>query len=234
MTNNYFGILRGAALSALFALLALSGCKKDEQTDKDYLSVTPKSLSLHSDGERKSVAVRSSSDWTAKPSADWVEITKSGSGNAFSVQAPANPYDEVRRCVITVTSLSGLTEEVAVSQTGIVPALEVDRNSVELDAEGTAAAIAVTSNIELSVRKDAEWLDATLEDGNLVVSAEPTPLFEQRSGKITLVPVMEEYAGLAKEISVRQAALKYSVLVAGQDIENGAVTVDADEKSLVL
>jgi len=231
---NYSKVLCALSVCGL-ALGILSGCQKSKEEDKDYLTVNPAALNFKAEGDRSSVSVKSSTDWTFQSDAQWITVQKSASGRTLSVEVAPNPLEEVRTGTVTLTGLTGITASVTVRQTGINPALEVDRKSVALSAEAGSETVVVTSNIEWKAEKQSDWLTVDVDQDNLILTAKANPLFESRSDVVKLVPVMEQYAALAVEISVEQAASEYSLTVASENMgEDNTVVADAPESVVIF
>lgn len=223
------------ALSILcIALAVLSGCKKSSDEDGDYLTITPESISFQAEGGRRSVNVKSSSDWVAIPSADWLKVTVGSSGKAFSVEALQNPQEELRTGTVDVTSNSGQKATLTVTQTGISPTLSVNKTSVTLSADGEEVSVQVTSNIDWSIEQKSQWLGVDTDEDNLVLSASATPLFEERTDTVTLVPVLEQYAGKAVEIIVTQSAQVYAINISGDDMKNGEIISESKGDTFIV
>ena len=235
MTKFDFSRVMRALSVAGLALFLLSGCKKSSEEEKDDITLTPMSLNFKADAGRSSVNVKSSSDWNTVTEADWLTITKASSGRAFSVEVQKNMNEELRTATVAVTNLSGQQATLTVRQTGINPALEVDKKNIAIGAAGGNDVVSVVSNIEWTVQQQSDWLDVEVDGDNITVCAPENPLFEERVDTLVIMPVSEQYADKAVKIAVKQAAQVYAVSVTGEDLdEKGSLICESEQGVFVL
>lgn len=123
----------GTITVATFALFALMGCKKDNTEEKTTLTINPTSISFNDAGaSSRTVNITTNAkegQLTAVSNVAWAKATIRGT-KTMNVEVTANPSEEARQGIITVQTSDGLTATLSVSQVGLNPTLNVDRNTL--------------------------------------------------------------------------------------------------------
>lgn len=158
-------------LSAFLAFVFLIGC--DEEQSAESLEVSEEAFDfLGVDGDGGSFMVTSNTNWTVTGSDDsWLKYNPaSGSGNrGVMVSANYNQGQNIRTGAITVSTESGITRTVLISQLGTAPDIIVRPETVTALEGRDTIALRVTASHEWMVQIPDEvqnWISA--------VSAEET------------------------------------------------------------
>lgn len=222
-------------LTATVAAVMLDGCSKKSTDDADSLVVTPQTVTFLTAGGKKTIMVTSSSDWNATTTNEWLTITKSTTNsNVFTLAAAENKSDQTRQGKVTVASLSGLIQEVIVAQTGLTPALDINKTSFEVDKDGASYEVTVVANVDWKVSSTADWCTVTKNEDKVAVVFAANPDFVERTCQIKITPVGLSTTELEKTISVTQAAQSYALTIAADGLANKTATVEYDSTKVEL
>lgn len=155
------------------------------------LSFTPENVTINQKGDAATVTINTNQPlWSYSSAADWLIVTRAGDVLTFS--ATANIYPATRIASITVVAGEGVntkTMVLTVTQEGVIPAtVSVSENVVALTHEGVSTTtISVRTNQpSWSFIADKEWIQATLHQGLLIITAAPNPNSEKRTGTVTV------------------------------------------------
>ena len=123
------------------------------------LSVSPSSLSFSNLGGASSFSITSNDSWSISNPASWLSRTPtSGTNNAtISVTASQNNSTSSRSATFTISSGSGLSETVTVSQPG--ETLTVSPSSFTVGGGSSTTTISVSSNTSWVVSESESWID---------------------------------------------------------------------------
>lgn len=180
-------------------------CGEDEKAPETdgKIVVTPETLDFIAGGETKTVDV-TGKNWTATPSADWIEVV--ASEGQITVTVGENELTEGREGSIEVKNAED-TKTIAVTQQAAVEpvdeSLAVDPGELSFVAEGETLTVAVTSELEWGATTDDDWLTITEGDGSFEVTAAANELFEIRTASIVVSNGVESEN---KTITVSQEA----------------------------
>lgn len=158
--NNYIkGSGSGAAVSCYFP---------GGEAPKDYITVSPETLTFVAAGESKDLAVASNCDWTVTSSAAWLTVSPAegnGEVKTVTVTAAENPDKTERSATVTITSKTdaSLTASVAVTQAEHVDGLAGNKIASAADLK-TFLALAADAAAE-----DTYTLEADVDYGGATI-----------------------------------------------------------------
>jgi hypothetical protein len=170
------------------------------------LTVSAATLDFIASGETKPVIVTSNVSWTTDKDAEWITVNpESGSNDgSISVTAAANTTTGQRTGTVTVSG-GGITHIIAVTQAADAATLTVSTATLDFTASGETQSVTVTSNVNWTTGKDAEWITVTPElgsnDGTISVAAVANTTTSERTGTVTV-----SGGGITHIIAVTQAA----------------------------
>lgn len=226
------------------AAMVFSSCTPEggEQT-KATLTVNPTEVSLNADGKSTtnnravSVTVTSStSDYSIASADEWI-TAKYISKARLSIEASKNNSAEPRTGTVVLKNTENAEATITVSQVGFAAALEVSTEAVAIEANGNEEqpfTVTVTTNLEWDATTEAEWLSVEVSENTIVLTAEPSNEFEERTATVNVTPAEEGFAELAKTITVTQAAQVYSIEVEAEGVEEGKATVTSTDAELTF
>jgi predicted Kef-type K+ transport protein len=173
------------------------------------LTVSPAMLDFTASGETKSVTVTSDVSWTVDGDVEWITITPSSGSNddVISVTAAANMETGQRTGFVTISG-GGIEQTVSITQAASVSStntLTVSPAMLDFAASGETKPVTVTSNVNWTVDRDAEWITVTPSSGSnddaISVTAEANTTAGQRTGFVVVTG-----GGIMRVITVTQAA----------------------------
>lgn len=111
--------LKHLPLFACLLAVVLAGCKKD---DPASLSLLTNLVSVTSEGGATEISIKTNRNWSVRNTEDWITVSPSSGGGSDSYQAititvAANPAEDGRSAVLTVTA-GELSREISVQQGG--------------------------------------------------------------------------------------------------------------------
>ncbi len=178
---------------------AADGCESQECTITQSgvsptLSIDPASKSVGSGASSNNISVISNTAWSVSTKASWLTLgKKSGEGDGsvtFTAVANTSASSRTGKITFTATTVTGLSKECTVTQSGAAPSLSVSSKTMSVAAAASAGnSIAVTSNTSWSVTTDAPWLTLGKKsgegDGSVTFSIEANTSTSSRTGNIT-------------------------------------------------
>ena len=181
-------MLRTFKRIALPALaLMLSGCIHSRN---DEVLVTPYTkIDFTSVGEAREFVISSNFLWTIEISDTWITINpmKGYGDKNIIVTAAANTDLAPRETSFFIVG-EDTRREITVTQTGEEPALSIDATQKTVSAEGDTVSVGVTTNVELNVAMEADWISfvetRTITTKRYIFNIEPNTTLEDRSGRI--------------------------------------------------
>lgn len=225
--------------TALFALLAMGACTKDDggESSPKGITLNLKAISMDAKGGQAVVTITSKhSDFSVTTDGDqWISYVIANKSIQLTI-AP-NGSKAMRKATVVITALDGSTATIPVTQLGLDAALVVEPSTISALQAGDSTGVTVLTNIEWRLVYEDNWIEASANDAGNVVSIRilPNDLFETRTAVIGIVPVSDEFADLKKEITVTQAARPYKIAVSGEELDEGKIQVMAlVESPLVL
>lgn len=177
--------------AAIFSAVLTVSCKPEPM-----LNLSETSMNFDVLGSSKTFNVSCNYNWTASCSADWVTITPSygKAGTAtVTVSVKKNDISKDRSTVVKVFAGDNLlSSSVTIKQEGAVLKFE-DVQSISLGSSQQTFEVRVTSNINYSIKTDADWLHyvqtkaATTK--TCVFSVDENDTMTQRKGHINATDV---------------------------------------------
>lgn len=178
---------------ALLMAVVLS-CKEQEPEEKPFLVVSPKALSVTSNGGEISFEVTSNITFTAEVDgscSSWISRsgTKATSGSTLTFEVAANDDNTAREGKIYVNSNLG-RETISVSQGGMTPFMSVDPKAVSVAGDGGEVSVKVNSNVEVTVEisSGADWIipskTKSIAETTYSFTVSPNETYSQRTGEI--------------------------------------------------
>ena len=173
-----------------------------------HLTVTPNELQFVCTGEDKVVTVDCDEAWSITDDTDWISFDKTeGDGNdEVVVTVTENPLQEARTAEIKFHSASGNSAVVNVSQEAspLQHYLNVSPGALSFVKEGGDLDVTVECDAEWRVLFEAEWLSASLVDGEgngtVTFTALPNAFMEAREVTVKIIS-----RSLTQTVAVRQA-----------------------------
>ena len=197
-------------MAVMAAGLLLFSCNKPKVIE---LSVSPQTVNFGSDASDQTVTVSCNDSWTVSASKDWVKVSVSNGENNGSVKISVTANEEFSDRFADVTVKSGeKSVNVVVSQMGLNPSMGLSGSKIEAPVEGGTFEVTVTTNTEWTVATPSvDWVSVSPAsgkgDGKIVVTVQPTNLYETRA---TEIAVESKQLPLPFAISVKQDALAYT------------------------
>lgn len=137
------------------------------------LDISTKAITLPAEASQSSFTIMTNRDWSVSVQADWLHLdqTSGTAGNIpVKISADSNPNEIERTARIVVTSVSGLTAAVTVTQQAKEPEPEpqVDLSvlSLSFTEEGGTSQAAVISDTPWTASCSANWVSFTPRSGN--------------------------------------------------------------------
>ena len=217
-------MLRTFKRIALPALaLMLSGCIHSRN---DEVLVTPYTkIDFTSVGEAREFVISSNFLWTIEISDTWITINpmKGYGDKNIIVTAAANTDLAPRETSFFIVG-EDTRREITVTQTGEEPALSIDATQKTVSAEGDTVSVGVTTNVELNVAVEADWISfvetRTITTKRYIFNIEPNTTLENRSGRIQF---SQKNGSLSAMLTITQNGENPNF-----DIETDLVEMDAE------
>ena len=217
-------MLRTFKRIALPALaLMLSGCIHSRN---DEVLVTPYTkIDFTSVGEAREFVISSNFLWTIEISDTWITINpmKGYGDKNIIVTAAANTDLAPRETSFFIVG-EDTRREITVTQTGEEPALSIDATQKTVSAEGDTVSVGVTTNVELNVVVEADWISfvetKTITTKRYIFNIEPNTTLEDRSGRIHF---SQKNGSLSAMLTITQNGENPNF-----DIETDLVEMDAE------
>ena len=217
-------MLRTFKRIALPALaLMLSGCIHSRN---DEVLVTPYTkIDFTSVGEAREFVISSNFLWTIEISDTWITINpmKGYGDKNIIVTAAANTDLAPRETSFFIVG-EDTRREITVTQTGEEPALSIDATQKTVSAEGDTVSVGVTTNVELNVAVEADWISfvetRTITTKRYIFNIEPNTTLEDRSGRIQF---SQKNGSLSAMLTITQNGENPNF-----DIETDLVEMDAE------
>lgn len=172
------------------------------------LSISPNSLSLLSDSKFTTISITTNQPtWSYTANQEWITLSKTG--EALTVSASSNLYPYTRDAIVTIIAGVGNNKAIAtlaIAQQGVANAtISVSTNVVELNSDGAAATVEITTNqSNWNFTAHQDWITVT-KDGNVItISATPNGTSDVRTGSITIISGTS-YNQVSVTINVNQA-----------------------------
>jgi hypothetical protein len=139
------------------------------EVEKPVLLVSSKNLNIEAN-ENSTVTfdVASNIDWTTSSNQTWLKInTDKGKGSStLTLTATANPAGSARTASVIVSGTGVTAQTITVTQTGIIPFLNVSTNTLNLDATANSTAnFDISSNQAWTLQISESWLTANVNSG---------------------------------------------------------------------
>lgn len=137
------------------------------------LDISTKAITLPAEASQSSFTIMTNRDWSVSVQADWLHLdqTSGTAGNIpVKISADSNPNEIERTARIVVTSVSGLTAAVTVTQQAKEPEqelqLELSALSLSFTEEGGSGQVTVISDTPWRATCQANWLSFAPASGN--------------------------------------------------------------------
>jgi hypothetical protein len=180
--------------------IVLAACNKED----DFVpsaEVNKTSLQFSHNGGVDSITITSNVDWTIEKDADWVTLsaTSGNSNGVVKVNVDENTVTEPRNTMIII-KVAGLADiKIGLTQSDApTPNAEVDKTSLTFSYNGGVDSIAITSNVDWTIEKDADadWVALSATSGNsngiVKINVDENTVTTPRNATITI-----KVAGLA-------------------------------------
>jgi hypothetical protein len=185
MKKRMLPIFKRIALPAL--ALLLTGCIHSRN---DEVLVTPYTkIDFTSGGETREFVISSNFLWNIEISDTWITVNplKGYGDKNITVTAAANTDLAPRQTSFFIVG-EETRREITVTQVGEEPALSIDATQKTVSAEGDTVSVGVTTNVELNVAMEADWISfvetKTITTKRYIFNIAPNTTLEERSGRI--------------------------------------------------
>jgi arabinan endo-1,5-alpha-L-arabinosidase len=162
----------------IIAVIFLTACSESGQNDSDnsFLEIEPEALvqNFGAQAGYKYVTVRSSLPFTVSTDQDWCEGAPDEITNNLKISVFVNYTDKSRVAKVTLSGEGVKNIDITVNQTGITPAIQVEKTEVEIQPLALEFTLNVTSNLPV-VFNCPEWI--TEKSGNIWTSGKRTYAF---------------------------------------------------------
>ncbi len=201
------------------ALLAIS-CT-EEVSGK--ISIVESDYEISFEGGSGYIMLNSTHPWIATCEEEWVTITStegdSGSGKlTFSVEQNSEPTTR-KATVYLRNNAQNHDTEFYIIQGAFIPSITVTPQEIKFSTTGGDKAIMVMANFEYEVENDCEWLNCTISDEGVTLSAEPSFETETRTAEIFVVNMKYD---VSEPVSVSQEEFKPTLEISNHDLTIGA------------
>ena len=186
------------ATLALAAFSVLS-CKQDnpeQQAAASSISITKAESTIYPEGGSVAIEVETSESFTVTSDRTW--CTTSVSGKTITATAEPNTTNESRYCRLTIKSTSK-TLYFSIIQLGEVISGFEGLEDFSAPVEGRELTFDITSNVEVKVEADQDWIHPVYKDGKLVITIDKNDQPMTRTGVITY-----SAAGVSGTVNVMQ------------------------------
>lgn len=134
-----------------------------QQAATSYITPSVNTLSFQGSGGSQTINVLSNVSWRPSSSASWAKAEVSTDGKALTVSVDENPSDASRTAIITLSSTSGVSSSVNVSQepAGVTGSTE----TLELEKDGGTKSITITADAAWEIKTSDSWINVTPSSG---------------------------------------------------------------------
>lgn len=167
---------------AIMGGLVLASCDNDDTTNEiatHGLQVTSAKTSFEAKGGTQSISV-AATPTSAYSNDDWATVAISG--NTVNVTAAQNNDRQTRHTTIVVKSSPLDSAIVNVDQDGLV--FSIASAGISLNDNGTRRSIYVKHNIDMNISTKDDWLQASLNNDSISISASENTTGSPRRGWI--------------------------------------------------
>lgn len=190
-------------------VVGFSACSDDTDNPYDHeatLSVVSSSLDFTATAGSGEVVVNSTDgDISTKLSSSWA--TASVSGSTVNVNVTENEAAEGRSAILTIYNNSD-SVNVTVHQQGLIFRLDV--SSITVGDEDSTYVYEVTTNVSPTITTSADWISASLSDGEFSVTTSANSTGHLRNGYIYYTA-----GSTTDSIKVTQYSLENDILGSG-------------------
>lgn len=161
--------MRISLLYIFIVLAALISCSDNNDEENTHIAITQSDAVYDAAGGDGTITVNSLYGIKSVLSSDdWCAVSF-GSDNTVSLSVAANPLEESRSAVVTITDNSGNETHLAISQQGSLYKLVDDKVFNFGYNDSTIVVNIAQKNINADLKASADWLTARQEGGNVVV-----------------------------------------------------------------
>ena len=188
-----------------------------------FLSVTPGSLTFASQGQTKSISIKSNTDWKASSNKSWVNLDmQEGRGDAeLCISTIENTNTSERTATITIKTDDGkLTSSINITQNKAEVFLSVSGSTLlTVAANSGCQMISVKSNTKWKVKHFGyNWALASKTEGcgnaQFSINVNENPNCKKRASYVTVMTIDEK---IQKEIKIEQEGRKDVIFKAGKN-----------------
>lgn len=204
----------------VFGLASLESCRKDTFVEKvNSIQIISGKTEIAASGGTNEI-VTSIDGITASAEDQWLDVTVKE--NVITVSADINSSRESRHTIVTISAANGDFLDIPVSQLGAVYVIEAPAQ-VLLNNGRQNLSYGFTTNLEVKISTSADWLEASLENGELTIN------IEENSGSLRAGKVIYEVGDFSDYIIVVQA--EFDRDIAGQYFIFGGLDLDYPDDS---
>lgn len=152
-----------------------------------YINPTPTALYVSGDGGTEDITVKTDGKWDINVYPDsWASVTRNNDNLKISISKNSSTYS--RSTKLNLKSKFGeVNKDINITQRE-KPYINLQSSTVNLNSDGDAKYVTVSSNEEWSISKDSPtWATVTKRGSELCVKATTNNSYSSRSGTVTLV-----------------------------------------------
>ena len=179
------------------------------------IAIAPESISFTVDGGTQEVTITANFEYEISENASWLSVTKTQNG--ITVVAEVSDADSSRSTKITIQNEKyNISKVITVTQTGFVPEIIVNPESLSFTSDGGSKSIQITSNIEYAVSINADiWISIVDLENRISVYVADNETTQTRKAEIVVYNT--EY-DIAKTIFVEQMGVSASLIISPETL----------------
>ena len=173
-----------------------------------------RSLSFTEKGGIDIIKVSSNFNYDVSDDASWISCYKVEEGVKVSVSA-SDVVNE-RTAKITIYSEKyNLSYDVGVSQGAFKPELSIDKEELYFDADGGSKLLNITTSIEYSISKSANWITCSKSGNSIKITAYASTVVEERYADVI---ISSDKYNVSKVVKVRQGAFEPYISISATEL----------------
>lgn len=199
MKNNILNRV-ARVISVLFAVTFLIACDEDNKitTDEPAIKIVSNSLLFGPQGGVGTIEFEAAGAVTAYSEQPWCSVTVQGN----TVSVTATEYSELENRYSSIILECGHTSvRVVAQQNGVIMQVDIEDNYF-LDDNAHEMSFKITSNCDVFVSSEDDWISCTNNDNGIAVSILQNETGRVRSGSFSFV-----CGSVSKTVTVSQASV---------------------------
>lgn len=201
-----------AVLISAFSFTSCGGDDPDPVTPPTppTLNVSTSELNFNGAGGENSFTVISNTSWTVSGAKSWcyVNVVQGAGNKEIIVEVDKNTSKDERTCRLTISTATGLSKTVSITQSGAEATLTVSPADITLNgSKGATDEVTITANGHWTISNKPEWLNIPSSgDGTTKCKLETNSENDTDEDRIAELIVTSE--GKSATLKVTQKALR--------------------------